>query len=449
MANKVSIIINAKDDATKVLGKVGGGLKKIGGLAAKGAGLFAGATAGMGAAMAKLAIDAAPLVTLRTSFDNLAESAGFAGDEMLVNLQRASAGMVTQRDLMTSFNKAAQLVGEDFAVRLPDAMKSLGKVSAATGDDMGFLLDSLVVGVGRLSPMILDNLGIQVSLAEATEEAASMFGVQADQLTKSQTQAGMMNVVLAKLAENTAALPDVAGSAAATFGTVSTVFKDLKDQIGVGLLPMFTGLAEGLSRLVLVHGPRVVGIFTEFGEKMQETIGPAILVVNDALARIGEALGVTSGEVTGMDVVLGALSKTLDAVVIGIEAGAVTMSLLALAVEAIVGFLGKASEAFQKFSADAQAFTGAIPAVGGAGAGGIGAGGLIGPGMQFGGVVPGPVGAPQPIVAHGGEQVIPVGGGGAPTVNVFVGGEQVDGIISQRQGARANQMGKMGGRAAL
>ena len=50
------------------------------------------------------------------------------------------------------------------------------------------------------------------------------------------------------------------------------------------------------------------------------------------------------------------------------------------------------------------------------------------PGFQTGGIVPGPIGAPTPIIAHGGERVTPVGvgspnggGGGSVTFNVSVG----------------------------
>ncbi len=50
------------------------------------------------------------------------------------------------------------------------------------------------------------------------------------------------------------------------------------------------------------------------------------------------------------------------------------------------------------------------------------------PGFQTGGIVPGPIGAPVPIIAHGGEKVTPVGiseanggGGGSVTFNVSVG----------------------------
>ncbi len=90
------------------------------------------------------------------------------GDTVLAAMQKSSQGLISNTDMMKSFNLAS-LVNEQFALQLPQAFEYLGKVSAATGTDMNYLLDSLVRGVGRLSPLILDNLGIQVSLTEAYE----------------------------------------------------------------------------------------------------------------------------------------------------------------------------------------------------------------------------------------------------------------------------------------
>ena len=187
---------------SKVISAVDGiaaNVKKVGAAAMVGVGIAAGAATAAVAGLSKLAIDAAPVEGLRLAFEGLATSSGQSMDDLLAALQKGSSGMVSQRDLMMSYNQAAQLVGTTFANELPTAMGYLSKVSAATGQDMGFMLDSLVKGVGRLSPMILDNLGIQVSLEEATSRAAQMFGVEADALYKTQVQAGMMNVVLGKI----------------------------------------------------------------------------------------------------------------------------------------------------------------------------------------------------------------------------------------------------------
>jgi hypothetical protein len=233
------IVIDAQDRASAVfggirqsLGGLGDSVRRLGTAALGGLGALTGAAGVAGGAIAKFTIDAAGLEQVRAAFTGIAESAGVSADEMLAALRRSTGGMVTQRDLMLSFNRAAQLISTDFAVRLPEAMGYLSKIAAATGQDMDYMMNSLIVGVGRLSPLILDNLGIQVSLEEATERAAKMFGVKAKQLTKAQQQAGLMAVVMEKLRKNTAAMPDVTETAAAKMAAFRTRLQDTAMEIG-------------------------------------------------------------------------------------------------------------------------------------------------------------------------------------------------------------------------
>ncbi len=268
----LKIIVNAEDRASGALrgirgalADLGGNVKLLGAVALSGLGAVAGAAAGAGAALGKLAIDAAPLQDIRAAFEGLAGSAGKSADEMLTALEKSSGGMISQRDLMLSFNKAAQLVSTDFAVRLPEAMQYLSKVAASTGQDMGFLLDSLVVGVGRLSPLILDNLGIQVSLSEATERAAQMFGLEANKLSESQVQAGMMALVLERLRDNTAAMPDVTRSAAAQWARLRATLANLKDEVGLAFVPALSSLLSALQPLIQAALPVLSGLLERAG----------------------------------------------------------------------------------------------------------------------------------------------------------------------------------------
>jgi len=234
------------DDAEKKAANLGAMIKKtigtiaIGAIVTKGFFELAGAIEDCVSA-------AIPLEGIQQSFDGLTASFEGGSKKMLKSLQESSYGMIKQSDLMKSFNTAASLVSKDFAQQLPDAMKYLSKVSAATGQDMNFMMDSLVKGVGRMSPMILDNLGIQVDLASATKRAAEMFGVEESALSKTQQQAGMMAIVLEKLETNTAAMPEVAGTAAQSFAALKVNISNLKEEIGMKLLPVFTAVTNGLT----------------------------------------------------------------------------------------------------------------------------------------------------------------------------------------------------------
>jgi hypothetical protein len=242
-----------KSKVGSAVSAIGLNLNTIGTTAIAGIGAAMGVITGGILAISKFTIDATPIEGVQKAFEGITASAGTSGDEMLAALQKGSYGLIQNEDLMKSYNQAAQLVGTEFANQLPDAMKYLSKVSSATGQDMSFMMDSLVKGVGRLSPMILDNLGIQVSLTEATAKASEMYGVQESALSKAQIQAGMMNVTLEKLAINTESMPEVTEQAAAKMSQYKTKIQNAKDTIGLAFLPvlgtmsdMFSGLADNV-----------------------------------------------------------------------------------------------------------------------------------------------------------------------------------------------------------
>jgi hypothetical protein len=195
---------------------------------------------------------------------------------MLAAMQESSAGMITQRDLMEKYNLAAQLVSDTFANQLPNAMGYLGKVAAGTGEDMGYMLDSLVRGVGRLSPMILDNLGIQVDLASAYEAFAPTIGKTVGELSKQEQQTALMNQVMEKLAENTANMPEVMGTAAAGVAALGVQIKDLKAGIGLALQPALVALLTPLNDLAAKYGPKVIEWATIAGDWLGKNIPNAI-----------------------------------------------------------------------------------------------------------------------------------------------------------------------------
>ena len=270
----------------KFTSALGSGLSKAAGMAktafgvmskgalALGAGLGVAGTAvvGFGAMVTgaawKLAQAAAPIQGIQSAFNGLSATFQGGSQAMLSALQKSTAGMVTNTELMRQYNLAAQLVGQEFAQNLPAAMEPLQKVAAATGQDMGFLMNSLTVGVGRLSPMILDNLGIQVNLTQAYADFAAKNGLVAGSLTKTQQQMALMDQVTTELNQNTANIPSVFGSASQVFGAFKTSIANVKDQMGMDLLPTFTSMFsffQKLMPLVSSFGSLFTGTFAGLG----------------------------------------------------------------------------------------------------------------------------------------------------------------------------------------
>ncbi|MBN1815334.1 MAG: hypothetical protein JXA14_26115 [Anaerolineae bacterium] len=277
---KISITVTGHDKASGPLGQVGKALGGLGAVAGGAATAVVGALGGIGVAIARFTIDAAPLQLIQEAFESLTAASGVASGEMLKALQESSAGMITQRDLMTSYNLAAQLVGTDFAQTLPDALLYLGKVSAATGQDLDFLLESYVRGVGRLSPMILDNLAVQVDLNEAYEVYAAKLGKATEELTKQEQQQAVAEATLAQLATNTAAMPDIVGSAAQQWAAFRTTLADTKDTIGLAFLPVMQTVLQEINLAAQKYLPGFL-----------EAVGKVGTVVNDLVNYFKIVLG--------------------------------------------------------------------------------------------------------------------------------------------------------------
>lgn len=285
---------------------------KIGGIGEKALGFFTGnvltkAFDGLVGAVQSVGdtlLNEAPRVEqLRTSFDNLATSAGYSSDEMLSSLRDASKGMITDVSLMESFNKSMLLVGEGMADKLPKLLEIAQASAAATGEDVGFLLDSLVTGIGRGSPMILDNLGLTINLAEAYDSYAKTLGISADEMTKAQQQMALLNAVEASGDEFIRRLGDNAGGTAQTMAQFKTTIENLKMGLASGLLPALTSIATPLADLAIEHLPKLVPLFEDFGRVLGLFID-AVLGGADPLDSFTTALlmlNVPSGLVSTID----------------------------------------------------------------------------------------------------------------------------------------------------
>ncbi len=251
---KLRIVVEAIDDASgeikKIDGALGGLAKLAGGALATGLTAAAAGVAALGGAVIELAKESIKLTPIKQSFENIAEASGRSADEMIRALRETSGNLITDIELMKSYNLAAQLVSDQFANQLPDAMGYLGRVAASTGQDMGYLLDSLVRGVGRLSPLILDNLGIQVSLKEAYDEYAATLGKTSKELTKAEQQTALMNAAMKQLAENTANLPDMVDPFTQLQVTMENFKTTLATAIGPVVIPLIQKLADTLTAFI-------------------------------------------------------------------------------------------------------------------------------------------------------------------------------------------------------
>lgn len=153
----------------------------IGGITKLAAGYASLAAVGQVAQWAK---EGAAIEQVEAAFGNLASKAGTSSDQYLAALQRASAGTISNADLMVGANKAVLLAGDRLAKDVPQLLEIARAASKATGEDINYMFDSLVTGLARNSKMIIDNLGITVDVSKAQENYARSIGKTVDKLTE-------------------------------------------------------------------------------------------------------------------------------------------------------------------------------------------------------------------------------------------------------------------------
>lgn len=233
------------DELLKMTG-IGGELSPILSSVSSMLGKFTGslgiATAGL-AAFVALGVRGAGLRGIIEGFDELAQSTGQSTDAFLANLKRASAGTVSETDLMTKANLAlAGATGEvavELGKRLPEVLELARAQARRTGQSTEFLFQSLVTGIKRSSPLLIDNTGLVLSVGKANEDYAKKLGISVEQLTEQDKQIALLNATLEAGADSVAALGLANETASEKMARAQSTIKNILDGLSLAVQPAF------------------------------------------------------------------------------------------------------------------------------------------------------------------------------------------------------------------
>lgn len=199
MANEVTIRITA--DAKGLDKGVGQAQKKLDKLEKKTSSLagLLGKTFAVGAvamAGAKLVGLAGTTQQTTESFMRLSRSAESTGDEMVAAMQKASAGTISENNLMLNANRAMMLGVADSAEEFSRLMVIARDRGRAMGLSTEQAFNDIVTGIGRQSAMILDNLGLVMNVGSANEQYAAKLGKTVEQLSDAEKKQAFLNAAL-------------------------------------------------------------------------------------------------------------------------------------------------------------------------------------------------------------------------------------------------------------
>lgn len=217
MADIISLILTAKNDASKVIKQVQSDTKAMQKEVGKNGasnidpmanmvGNIAGVVAAslaireLGQAMMDASKAAGELERLETGMDNLAAKYGSSSKDILSSIQSVTQGTLDNKTIMQQANNAMLLGVADSA----EEFSTLAKIAMVRGRAMGismeYAFESIVKGVGRLSPLILDNLGIVIDADNTYAQYAETLGKTADSLTDLEKRQALLSKLKGEVA---------------------------------------------------------------------------------------------------------------------------------------------------------------------------------------------------------------------------------------------------------
>lgn len=277
--HSVNITLNAKNNAQKVLGGV---TKALGGLATAAAGLATGAVAGvgaLGAGLADLAMDAAPVAKVSATFDALTESIGETSDAMLSELRTATDSMVSDADLMTSANRFMSMGLADSADGAAELAEMATTLGAAMGGDASESMENFALMLANQSIPRLDEFGIS---SGKVRERVNELMEATEGLTREQA---FMQAVSEEGAVAMERLGDAgADSAATSMAQLQATIDNLKDSVGTAFLPVLQELLGTVADLATTYGPMLAGWAEFTAGTLLDGLAPAMELVAELFA---------------------------------------------------------------------------------------------------------------------------------------------------------------------
>lgn len=392
-------------------------------------------------------------------------------DEVLLALR---AGLVGEAEPLRKFGvslSAARVEAEALASGLVKPVSAMEDVTKASIE-----VEKANIDAGKaLKEHGKDSLQYREALSKVTDSEKKLTEAmrgKVPELTAAQKMQASYNIIMKDTALAQGDFARTADGAANKQRILQAQFKDMQAELGQALIPIFQKVAGVLQE--------VAAWFSNLTPKQQEMIVYAGLVV----AALGPVIGTVGTLIKAFQAL--SLALTANPYVALIAASAVAAILIAThwndivgslegglnsAISVINGVLDKLNELIRLWNS--IPFLPNIGPVGHVGRVGEPDNGpwksgpnqmgppspysqpvtdtwLSGPnqmgppspystpvagpflGFATGGVVPGPIGAPVPAIVHGGETIIPAGGGGAQELHVYLDGREIEAVVRRR-----------------
>jgi len=255
---KVAPISNAGGAGIGGAGIGGGALAGLGGALAGGLAVGGAVTAlkTLGGAIDGVARRGAILTQLNDVLDSYTKSIGSNSEAFISAARKASAGTISNFDLILNANRAIQFEVAQTAEQYAQLIELSTALGRAQGISDTQALEFLTTGLARESRLILDNLGLIINVSKANADYADSIGKTSDQLTTAERKQALLAEAVRQGAVAIEANRNAFDSAATQYERFDANAQNLKDSLG-----------KLAARILSMPFAKAAGALEEYNEK--------------------------------------------------------------------------------------------------------------------------------------------------------------------------------------
>lgn len=200
--------------------------------------------------------EGAMLEYTQVKFDRLAQSIGTTADVLMVDLHKATGGLMSDAELMQS-------AGDFMALGLVKTREEAIRLTTVAGQ-LGFNMNQLVLTLTNKTTMRFDALGVSVDGFKERVKALEDAGMDAD--------AAFNEAFLQQAEAQLEKVGSIVDEDVAAFMRLEATTKNLADTIKLAFVPVLTSAAEGANLILSGHG-QLVDAWIEHEKVIRNTAG--------------------------------------------------------------------------------------------------------------------------------------------------------------------------------
>lgn len=293
---ELEILLKAKDMASETLGGV---KEKLSGFGKTAGQVGTAVTTGVGVAAGaifSLAASATDTDLLAGSFDNLSRSIGETSDSMLGKMRAATMGTLSDTQLMGATNKLMAMGLADSAEKAGELARMATTLGMAMGTEAGPALENFTLMLANQAKLRLDTFGISSKAVEARMQELK------DTTEGMSNETAFLTATMELGTEAMGKVGDQSDKAAVKMAALKANMSNLKDQVGVALIPVLVALITPLAELATEYGPKIIAVVEGLMEKFNNLPEPVqrVIAIVGALAAGLTGAGAVLGPIIGL-----------------------------------------------------------------------------------------------------------------------------------------------------